>query len=399
MLKTSTAAVAALLLILSMIPASGNIVTGAEISDHLSNLETHQQTIEEKTPSICVLVEGNGNKANIDLVFVPTTTYGTGSDVLILFSADVDNFFGALSANEDFSGYLNRINVWRINEINPNDRCVRREDMRWVCDQETIDSMVELCGVGPFGYGMDQKVVLFNDGSAHTWHAAGENWANAHRPFEFSHSLGVSLVHLTDEYLLVEEDGPMEPEFANAASDQPGFRCSDKWGDLIDTGAVGCFLGCSFKNWYRPTEGDCEMYSLNTGHFCPVCSREVDKVFEGRVCAPGPKTLCLNGGRFKVQITWTDFSGNSGDGQAVGLTDDSGYFWFFDGDNIELVVKVLDACHDPYRRFWVFAAGLTNVEVWMTVIDTVTQERREYYNPSGTPFDPILDTNAFATCP
>ena len=28
----------------------------------------------------------------------------------------------------------------------------------------------------------------------------------------------------------------------------------------------------------------------------------------------------------------------------VPLTSDSGYFWFFDADNIELVVKVLDAC-------------------------------------------------------
>ncbi len=78
--------------------------------------------------------------------------------------------------------------------------------------------------------------------------------------------------------------------------------------------------------------------------------------------------------------------------------DQTGYFWFFDEDNVELVVKVLDACADPPNRFWRFAAGLTNVEVTMTVTDTVTGQEKEYHNPLHQEFAPILDTNALATC-
>ena len=43
-------------------------------------------------------------------------------------------------------------------------------------------------------------------------------------------------------------------------------------------------------------------------------------------CSAGETALCLNQDRFQVQVTWTDFQGNSGEGQAVGLTPDTGYF-------------------------------------------------------------------------
>ena len=36
--------------------------------------------------------------------------------------------------------------------------------------------------------------------------------------------------------------------------------------------------------------------------------------------------------------------GTSGHGTASQLTGDSGYFWFFNAINIEVVVKVLDGC-------------------------------------------------------
>ncbi|MCP4662681.1 MAG: hypothetical protein GY856_45380 [bacterium] len=117
---------------------------------------------------------------------------------------------------------------------------------------------------------------------------------------------------------------------------------------------------------------------------------------------PGPPdpeaTLYLNNDRFAVTVSWEDTQGNTGSGQPVELTDETGYFWFFDDANIELVVKVLDACYDPYNRFWVFAAGLTNVEVLLRVTDTETQEYRDYFNPLNQAFQPVLDTGAFAGC-
>ncbi len=60
---------------------------------------------------------------------------------------------------------------------------------------------------------------------------------------------------------------------------------------------------------------------------------------------------------------------------------------------------MLDACVAPYNHFWVFAAGLTNVEVILRVTDTESTEVWESVNPQGTPFQPVLDTGAFATCP
>jgi hypothetical protein len=114
-------------------------------------------------------------------------------------------------------------------------------------------------------------------------------------------------------------------------------------------------------------------------------------------CVPGPTRLCLAGGRFAVEMDWATASA-SGTGQAVALTPDTGTFWFFGAANVEVVVKVLDACAG-FDRFWVFAAGLTNVEVEWTVRDTVTAAERTYRNARGTPFAPLQDTGAFATCP
>ena len=80
------------------------------------------------------------------------------------------------------------------------------------------------------------------------------------------------------------------------------------------------------------------------------------------------------------------------------MTDDTGTFWFFEASSIELVVKVLDACSSSGHS-WVFAGGLTNVGVTITVTDTRTNEAKSYTNPASSAFQPIQDTAAFATCP
>jgi len=114
-------------------------------------------------------------------------------------------------------------------------------------------------------------------------------------------------------------------------------------------------------------------------------------------CRDGLGAVCLVDDRFEVTARWRTPQGTEGAGQAVSLTSDTGYFWFFNADNVELIVKVLDACSFA-DRFWVFAGGLTNVEVELTVLDTVTQASKTYLNPLGTPFVPIQDTDAFG-CP
>ena len=108
--------------------------------------------------------------------------------------------------------------------------------------------------------------------------------------------------------------------------------------------------------------------------------------------------LCLNGDRFAVEATWRTSDGTTGSAHGVEITADTGYRWFFAPQNVETVVKVLNAC-SLNGRYWVFAAGLTDVKVTLTVRDTVTGISKTYVNPQGTPFKPILDTSAFATCP
>jgi len=105
--------------------------------------------------------------------------------------------------------------------------------------------------------------------------------------------------------------------------------------------------------------------------------------------------LCV--GAFQVEVEWDDGKGRVGRGIAERLTADAGDFWFFHPTNIELVVKVLDGCaiNDHY---WVYAAGLTDVGVTMTVRDLRSGAEKSWTNPLGTRFRPITDPEAFATC-
>jgi photosystem II stability/assembly factor-like uncharacterized protein len=109
-------------------------------------------------------------------------------------------------------------------------------------------------------------------------------------------------------------------------------------------------------------------------------------------------SLLLNQDRFKVDVTWETPDGNTGAGVPVALTADTGYFWFFAPGNVEMVIKVLQAC-GVNRSYWVFAGGLTNVRTVLTVTDTVTGKVRTYVNPQSTSFQPIQDVDAFAVCP
>ena len=116
-------------------------------------------------------------------------------------------------------------------------------------------------------------------------------------------------------------------------------------------------------------------------------------------CEANATTLCLTGGRFRATATFHDHLGRDGVGQAVALTPESGTFWFFTAANVELILKVVDACgHPDFRDFWVYASGLTDVEVTLTVVDTWTGEIWERETDLGEPFPPVLDSQAFHTC-
>ena len=97
-----------------------------------------------------------------------------------------------------------------------------------------------------------------------------------------------------------------------------------------------------------------------------------------------------------MKASWTTTT-NTGIGQARPLTADTGYFWFFDPANVEMVIKVLRGC-GVNGNYWVFAGGLTNVQTVLTVRDTLTGSVKTYTNPQGRAFQPIQDIDAFAAC-
>ncbi|HKI86571.1 MAG TPA: hypothetical protein VKA53_07485 [Thermoanaerobaculia bacterium] len=115
-------------------------------------------------------------------------------------------------------------------------------------------------------------------------------------------------------------------------------------------------------------------------------------------CVSSQTTLCLGHGRFALSARWKTSEGQTGEAHAVSLGQESGYFWFFRSANLELVVKVHNAC-SAFGRYWVFVSALTNAGVDLTVMDTKTGETRDYTNPTGTRFSPIYDTDAFSGCP
>jgi hypothetical protein len=117
----------------------------------------------------------------------------------------------------------------------------------------------------------------------------------------------------------------------------------------------------------------------------------------GGLCQHTETALCLGGGRFRATLGWKSGPGSQGAGHARSLGRDSGWFWFFGPDNAEVLVKVLDGCavNDAY---WVFAAGLTTLEVDLRVEDLLAHEAWTYHARGGGNFESTSDSEAFRTC-
>jgi len=143
------------------------------------------------------------------------------------------------------------------------------------------------------------------------------------------------------------------------------------------------------------------------GHNPPWPSDTVTKGFQfllsktyGVTCTADSTHACLQGGRFRVALTWQDGSSRTGVGSVVpaAVSSDSAVLWFFAPSNWEMLVKVLDGC-GLNQRVWVFAAATTNVKYTLAITDTVTGQVKSYQNQGGQTAAVITDTNAFASCP
>ncbi len=119
-------------------------------------------------------------------------------------------------------------------------------------------------------------------------------------------------------------------------------------------------------------------------------------------CVAGTNTVCLRGGRFEVTATYSLQDQRTGDMGGDNATDDTGQLYFFNQSNVEVFIKVLDACNSAEPNFWVFISGLTNQGVVLKVRDSVAGKSRTYENPLGTTFVTVTGTTpeggSFPTC-
>ncbi len=115
----------------------------------------------------------------------------------------------------------------------------------------------------------------------------------------------------------------------------------------------------------------------------------------GGRCEADAETLCLRDSRFEVKMRWRNAAGESGAGRVANAgAKDSGLFYFFDPENWEVLIKVLDGC-SVNGRMWVLGASTTDLWYRIDVKDTLMGDSRSYWNEPGQPAPAIVDTEAF----
>lgn len=170
---------------------------------------------------------------------------------------------------------------------------------------------------------------------------------------------------------------------------------------FVDVGAVDGDSGAAILLGLEPgTSYVFRVRGVRGGAFSEYSNeaRAVTPVLPAPCLADG-RTLCLRGGRFRARVRWTTSDGQSASGSVMPVAaNDSGLFWFFSPDNLELLVKVVDGCA-ANGRYWVFTGPATNVQYVLTVTDTLTGKARVYFQPQGASAQGLSDNEAFGDCP
>lgn len=114
-------------------------------------------------------------------------------------------------------------------------------------------------------------------------------------------------------------------------------------------------------------------------------------------CAPTTAVLRFDGG-YEVKACFEyeqDGETVESDAFDYGLeSDESGLLYFFDRDNAEVLIKVLNGCGVNGHR-WVFVAPVTDLALNLEIREVATGRRWEYGNPGGKTADTASDTTAF----
>ncbi len=110
-------------------------------------------------------------------------------------------------------------------------------------------------------------------------------------------------------------------------------------------------------------------------------------------CTPTTTALQFDGG-YKLSMCYRTPEGEEGQAKSgVWASGQSGILWFFNRENAEVLVKVLDGCaHNGYR--WVFVAPVTTLEfnLWVT---GPNRDRWTHSNQQNVTAATKSDTSAF----
>lgn len=98
-------------------------------------------------------------------------------------------------------------------------------------------------------------------------------------------------------------------------------------------------------------------------------------------CRPTVSRLVFDGD-YRVSLCYETAGGTVGEARAgIYKSSESGLLWFFDSDNAEALIKVLDGCDENGHR-WVFMAAATDVAFNLYVTDGMSQTW-SYHNKLG----------------
>jgi len=201
----------------------------------------------------------------------------------------------------------------------------------------------------------------------------------------------VSVQFLGDEGIL-EEGGVGEGKFLAADTSGPSARLNGTSNRQVTSDGRGAFVfgawgDLHYTLWYSPLG-----IRIGVEHGGSQPPPPDPDPPDQDPCAPTTDVLDLDG--YRVRMCYVTPDGDTGQARAgVWASSQSGILWFFDRENAEVLVKVLDGCrHNDYR--WVFVAPVTTLAFRLLV--TAPDGRTwNHTNEAGATASTKSDTSAF----
>jgi hypothetical protein len=163
------------------------------------------------------------------------------------------------------------------------------------------------------------------------------------------------------------------------------------WIDLADGGRVsGAATSVLAIADARSADGGsyrCRVSNAGGTTFSEAVDLTVDPLPVG-TCQESSTTLCFQANRFAVTATV-----NGGAAWSMPFSQEGGFFWMFEPQTVEVVIKILDGT-SANGYFWVFHGSLTDLAYTVTVTDTISGATKTYLKDAGH-FCGEADTAAF----